>query len=492
MNTNTLKSSILPSIDRKSLNLNKSDTQSLTLIQAPNKFDQPTQEQKKSIARIYAEQARIYFQEQNWQKAIAACKNALEIAPDTAEAYKVLGNVLQRQGRKAEALGVYAKALALNPNSAAVYANLGSFHAEQKNWRQALDYYQQAVILDPDLAGAYRSLAQIWEELGDTQQALECFCRAVNLNPASLTSEEYFSFGKELYQQGKIKEASIFYTQGVKLNPYAEKELILLVQMLEELEEWQQAVIYYQQLISLPDTDEDNQGPAKVLKPIKNLLSRSKSKLKSQGAIAKETPRAIPPSASNVVPHLLPETAREHSSPEMKLLSKQLKTPLNLLQSNSNIVSLPAPKNVPNPVKQEDSAGSLNNLGSAYAQKQQWAKAISCYQQAVQLDSNFGKSYRNLARVHSKLGDRHKAALYWYEAFTVEPDQVKPEEYFSLAKTLLGHQQLDQAIACLRRTIKLNPRFDQAYLILGKIFENQGKQQEAEACYAQIEKHKSI
>lgn len=485
MNTNNFQFSILPSIDRKSLNLNSqnSDTQSLALIQPANTLDRPTQEQKKSIARIYSEQARIYFKEQNWEKAIAACKNALEIAPDTASAYKILGNVLQRLGRKAEALGVYAKALVINPNSAAVYANLGSFYAEQKDWQQALDYYQQAVILDPSLAGAYRSLAQIWEELGDTKQALECFCQAVNLDPASLTSEEYFNFGKELYQQRKVKEASIFYTHGVKLNPYAEKELIQLVNMLEELEEWQQAVIYYQQLISLPDTD--NQSSSKVNKPIKNLISRSRSRVRGQNAIASHTQRAISPSPNIVAPQLLPkvEGGNSNSTTLTKPISQQLK-------NSPKATHLPDPNTVLDQGKQEHSAISLNNLGSLYAQKQQWSKAISCYQEALQLDPKFSKTYRNLARVYSKLGDRDQATLYWYEAFTLEPDQVKPEEYFNLAKSLLRHQQLNKAIVCLRRTIQLNPNFDQAYLILGKIFENQGKQQEAQACYSQIEKNK--
>ena len=173
-------------------------------------------------------------------------------------------------------MGVYAKALALNPNSAPIYANLGSFYAEQKDWQQALDYYQQAVILDPNLAGAYRSLAQVWEELGDTNQALECFCQAVNLEPEKLTSAEYFSFGQELYQQGKVKEASIFYTHGVQLNPQARAELAQLVEMLEELEEWQQAVVYYHQLISLSNHNLNSQDPSLKDKPIKKLLSHSK------------------------------------------------------------------------------------------------------------------------------------------------------------------------------------------------------------------------
>ncbi|MGB5715203.1 MAG: tetratricopeptide repeat protein [Waterburya sp.] len=448
-------------------------------------MDRPTQQQKKAISHIYAEQAWIYFQEQNWQGAIVACKNALESDSHNAEAYKILGNVLKVKGKKAEALGVYAKALAINPNSAAIYANLGSFYAEQKKWQQALDYYQQAVILDPSLAGAYRSLAQVWEELGDTNQALECFCQAVNLDPERLTAQEYFSFGQQLYQQGKIKEASIFYTHGVKLNPEAESELSQLVKILEELEEWQQAVIYYHRLLSLSDDSFERQDKSDNNKPIKNLLSRSKSKSRTENAISlkKATQRRIPAPSSpalrqneldNTPPSLIEASSTVNSAGSKLLPEAKTKIETGVKQQSET--------------KKPDSAISWNNLGSLYAQKQQWTRAISCYQEAVEIDPNLSKTYRNLARVYSKIGKDLQSALCWYEAFTLEAERVKPEEHFILAKKLLQQQQVDKAIACLHLAVKLKPDFNQAHLILGKLFESQGKQEAAKACYEKIKK----
>ena len=433
----------------------RNSQQSLALVKSPNKLDQPTQQQRKSIARIYVEQAWIYFQSKNWQDAVVACKNALESDRNNADAYKILGNILKLKGRKAEALGVYAKALEINPNSAAIYANLGSFYAEQKNWQEALDYYQQAVILDPEFAGAYRSLAQVWEELGDTNQALECLCQAVNLEPEKLTAQEYFSFAEELYQQDKLKEASIFYIRGIELNPQAESELTQLVKILEELEEWQQAVVYYHKLISLSD-DNEEQGNLGSNKPIRNLLSRAKT----------VKPKPATPKVSDSAKSLLKETQKR--LPQINL----------------------GTKNLPVAAEQPNSAVSWNNLGSLYAQKQQWAKAISCYQEAVELDPNLSKSYRNLARVYSKLGKEEEAALYWYEAFGLEPNLAQPEEHFSLANSLLQQDRLEEAIACLRRAIERKPDFAPAYLLLGKLYEQQGKIAEAKACYSKVASEK--
>jgi tetratricopeptide (TPR) repeat protein len=456
MKTNSSYSSTLSVQNGNLVDCHNSNTQSLTSIKVSNQLDQPTQQQKKSIACIYVEQAWIYFKEQNWQKAIAACKNALEIDPNTADAYKIIGNILNLQGRKAEALGVYAKALTINPDSAPIYANLGSFYAEQKNWQKASDYYQQAVILDPNFAGAYRNLAQIWEELGKIDQALECLCQAVNLEPEILNPEEYFSFGEELYQQGRLKEASIFYIQGVKFNPQAEKELAQLVKILEELEEWRQVVVYYHQLMTLSNTNGNHQNSSLVSKPIKNLLSGSKHKgaIISQNllpASTKTTESKIPLLSQNTQAQLLPQIQAVNTSSTTQIPTKSIVTS----------------EHIPN--QEPDNAVSWNNLGSLYAQKQQWTRAISCYQEALQLDPKFSKIHRNLARVYQKLGELQKAALYWYDAFMLEPEQVKPEEYFSLAKSLLAQQQVEKAIACLRRTIELEPNFQPAQLILDKL-----------------------
>jgi tetratricopeptide (TPR) repeat protein len=454
MNT-TLKSSNLVSLtsnsENKENNLQPSQP-SMALIQSTDQLNLPNQQQKKAIAQIYVEQAWIYFQDRNWRDAIAACKNALQLNSQNTDAYKILGNILKIKGKKAEALGVYAKALEINPNSAPIYANLGSFYADQKNWQQALDYYQQAVIIDPCLAGAYRSLARVWEELGDTKQALECLCLAVNLEPEKLDAAKYFSFGDRLYAEGKLKEASIFYIHGVELNPQAPAQLAKLVKILEELEEWQQAVVYYHQLISLSNGESADDNLA-LTKPIKHLLAQSRSATQSKHQVVQQFP---------------PESlALANSAPK--------------LDTQSAKILQPSPV-----VEQPNSAVSWNNLGNSYGRKEQWLKAISCYQESLELNPNLGQTYRNLAKVYLKTGKKDQVILCLYKAFNLKPDLVKPQEHFGLAQHLLQLGQVDKAIACLRHAIKLNPNFNQAYLVLGKLLKSQGRTDEAKACYTRV------
>jgi superkiller protein 3 len=137
--------------------------------------------------------------------------------------------------------------------------------------------------------------------------------------------------------------------------------------------------------------------------------------------------------------------------------------------------------------EQPNSAVSWNNLGNSYAQKQEWIKAINCYQESLGLNPNLVKTYRNLAKTYLKIGKKDQAILYWYEAFNLEPDLVKPKEHFGLAQHLLQLRQVDKAIACLRYAIKLDPNFNQAYLVLGKLLNSLGKTDAAKACYARVQ-----
>ena len=449
--------------------LTKPSSSLTTTITASEPIDiQPDVE----VARVYIKQASVYFSEGNWSKTINACKQALQIDPKIAEVYKIWGNVLQRMGYISEALGCYAKALEIKPNLAEVYANLGSFHAEKEEWHSAIAYYEKAVALKPNLAGAYRNLAKIWEELGDSDKALRCFCQAINLEPKTLTASEYFSFADQLYQQGKLQEASIFYIHGVNSDPSSEIGYIKLVKILEEIEQWQEAVVYYRQLIALQKAQQSNNVSPQLLspdKPISNLLAKPRKK--SLKPAKKLSAALLPPGLSPKKSNLLPESNRTPKSGSKSLAKSN---------SESSQIDL-----------EPESAKSWNHLGSLYARKQQWQKAISCYQKALELDVNFGHTYRNLAKVYGQIGQKEKAAGYLYQALTLNPNSASAEDNFKLGRTLLSQGNQKAALSCLRQAIQIKPNYADAYVILGEIFHQQKRETEAQTCYSQAVKNKT-
>ena len=122
------------------------------------------------VAQIYLEQGLAYWSEQKWQDTIEACEKALDFNPNLTEAYKTVGNALQKIGKISDAIGYYARALEIEPDFAEIYANLGTLYAQQQQWQQAIKYYQQAIEIKPDFAAVYVQLAKIWKKIRSSRK----------------------------------------------------------------------------------------------------------------------------------------------------------------------------------------------------------------------------------------------------------------------------------------------------------------------------------
>ena len=85
-------------------------------------------------------------------REISAARKALELDPDLADAYALLGNVHQREWRWTESEAEYKRALELKPNDAAAHLRLGSWLLCQGRTEEALAWSRRARELDP-LAG---------------------------------------------------------------------------------------------------------------------------------------------------------------------------------------------------------------------------------------------------------------------------------------------------------------------------------------------------
>ena len=78
-----------------------------------------------------------------------------------------LGNVLQSQGKLAQAGACYQRALLLKPDSAETYLNLGTIFREQGQLDSSLTCYRRALGLNPELAEAATAEAAIQLLKGD-------------------------------------------------------------------------------------------------------------------------------------------------------------------------------------------------------------------------------------------------------------------------------------------------------------------------------------
>jgi len=101
-----------------------------------------------------------------------AYRQALETAPDHANAYLNLGAMLCEDGRCADAVALYDQAVRYCPHSSLLYFNRAIALEDQHREREALASYERCLELAPDLADAHYNAARLHERFGQAQRAL--------------------------------------------------------------------------------------------------------------------------------------------------------------------------------------------------------------------------------------------------------------------------------------------------------------------------------
>ena len=417
---------------------------------------------KREAAEVYLQQALAYGEQQKWPEVIEACQHAVERIPHLAEGYKVWGNALQEMGQIPESMGLYAKALEIQPDLAEVHANLGSLYARQKKWQKAREYYQKAIGSKPNFPGAYRNLARVWKQLGEPEKAAECQNKALSLESQGVNPEEYVRLGDRLMKENKPEQALKYYLQAVELSPDLRIGQQKVAETWGKLGKWEEAATYYRQMLKLePDR------------------SSKQLQLTGNGATIFLPPQQSPTTNLPVISQpqqLLPATQDVPSTQNTVIQNdndKINKLDLVIAKYEQKARQLP------------DSARRQANLGGLYAQKQEWEKALTCYQKAIKLNPNMAGIYRNLAKVWGKLGKEDEAAKCWYRALTLEPQSANAQKHYELGDIFLKQKQLEEAIACYRRALELEPAHAQAYFRLGEILQSRGRTTEASACFRQ-------
>jgi tetratricopeptide (TPR) repeat protein len=373
----------------------------------------------KVMVETYIQQAQAYLTQGKIEPAITACQQALQVMPNSALAYKLMGNAMQMQGRNQDAMRCYSQAVEITPDFAEVYANLGSLYASQQQWQQAIAAYQKAIEIKPDFAGAYRNLAKIWQAIGNTTQANTCQQRALNLEPEQVKSDHRNNI--QLYppipnpaskHNGNGKEIinsvnSIILNSGDTLESSAERETVAMhiakAQSYVATKRWQEAINLCQQAIQIkPDAEE----AYKILGNVMQSLGKANEAMQFyQKAL-----------------QLQPRFAEVHA-----------------------------------------------NLGSLSVQQQQWESALSHYQAAIAAKPDFVGAYRNLEKILTQLGRFGDAAECKHRRLELDLESASAEDLTDIGNILFRHGKVERAIAAYKQVIQKDPNFMGAYFNLATI-----------------------
>lgn len=96
------------------------------------------------------------------EKALEFARQALEKAPENADLYKHLGELLFRQGELKEAEAQFEKAIGLRPRDAGLHYQLSDVLARQGRFEEAMRAARRSIELAPDNDEFHRHVGHLW------------------------------------------------------------------------------------------------------------------------------------------------------------------------------------------------------------------------------------------------------------------------------------------------------------------------------------------
>ncbi|MDF2736251.1 MAG: protein kinase [Nitrososphaeraceae archaeon] len=234
--------------------------------------------------------AKKYLKYSNYDKALAALDVALTISPDDSNVLYLKGNILEKQGKSAEANSTYHKAIAqyylnstihfalakllskmengydaslksmdqalhYDPANSTLYYEKGKVFLVVKNYHDAIKEFNKAAIIENKTiyhlakAGSLFNLTQYAEAM-NAYRNITTFIDAKNI-------DAYLGTAKSQFELKKYDDALNAYGNAIKLGENSSKLLVPQAQKLIQLNQFETAKKYLNHTMSIYPNDTD-------------------------------------------------------------------------------------------------------------------------------------------------------------------------------------------------------------------------------------------
>ena len=174
--------------------------------------------QARPAAEVYIEEGERHAQARQYDKAVQAYRQALQVKPDSSAAHHGLGRAYISMGRVADALEPLTAAARLDPQNAVVRLNLGIALAVLRRADEAMAELNEAKRLAPRDARVHNELGNVLHNsFGRIEDALAAYQEAVRLNPA--VPAVHHNIGLMLMRLGRFGEAVAPLEEALRLSP---------------------------------------------------------------------------------------------------------------------------------------------------------------------------------------------------------------------------------------------------------------------------------
>jgi protein O-GlcNAc transferase len=187
--------------------------------------------------------------------ALSVLQKIVEFMPDDAEAHYNLGVALKHLGLMESAVASYRRAVKIKPAYVDAHYNLGNALKELKQFTDAVASYRRALKIKPDSAYAHNNLGTVFTSLGQLNEAIASYRRAVAFKPDFTLA--HYNLGNALKDLGQLPDAVMSYHTALKFQSDFVEAHNNLAGALKDLGQWDSALASCRRALELkPDLAE--------------------------------------------------------------------------------------------------------------------------------------------------------------------------------------------------------------------------------------------
>ena len=165
----------------------------------------------------WLDMGQIYFDQGDFERALAAYEQAIRLDPNNAFANYRKGHSLRRLNRLYEALPAHEQAIRLDPNNFAFYYHKGRVLEAMERYEEALAAFDQAIHLGPDFSGQYNFKGITLYHLKRYKEALAAFEQTISREPNY--PNIYSNKGVVLQDLKRYEEALAAFDKAIRTDP---------------------------------------------------------------------------------------------------------------------------------------------------------------------------------------------------------------------------------------------------------------------------------
>ncbi len=404
-------------------------------------------------ARVMAEQAQSEFAHGHWNESAAAYEKAAALAPHDANLRISLGLALAKAGRPTDAIASYEAALEISPRNSAAEIDLAEAYRAVHNNDAARGLLELSAREHPKLAAPLAVLGDLDIELQTYEAAIKHLSAALALDPAN--------------NETRDRLALAYKSKGEAAAALAQLSKLLAHDPNDALAHFLRAQIY----------DDRNQDD-RALPEAEKVLALQPQNIRGRAILGKILLR-VSESAKSADAHTLCTRAADILKPlaaaqpgdseTLFILARAYRCAGQADEAEKTLAAFEsASKALRSSKENQNQALHLVHQANDRALQNDFPGALALLQQALEKYPDYDAAYSQLAKLYYSAGDIEKASDAITRALELSPYQ--PDFLYVQGKIFDKQGKLDEAAAQYKQAIALKPDYADAHNNLGNAY----------------------